>query len=557
MNSWYYSIKLFMGRYRLLLSFFYVIVGLTIVDIIAGILYTWFGPQNMTIDVSFAPEVWLSITALIVGTLVVIITIASQVVPRIIDVYLHDWRSLCYAWSLILCASHSVLSSKILPDRTSSLLLNVALLMPVCILLTFPYLYYILGYTKPNNIIRKIYNDSLSLIRELSTPRMRIWLRKDEKNIKFCQKELFKHLNQLDNIFHYVSFKELQAQIIINIGALLREYIQLKEHIIVPRFFSLSRSVMNDISFQTLEIQFQEIEESKTFYEQKCFRLLGDAYNKFLHDAAFDLASLCGSEMNLVGESAIQVEDEYLMGSILIRFNTMMRSAFKHGIANQEARNLYNLAFHYSTFIKLLALNNRTEYVRQAMWYLRNYGSEVFRNSQTQQTLYFINDVITFEMKEVLVLIAELQWDIELQKKLLLELLEMDNPLSNVTGGIKDRPTEQVFHSGVRTLQAGLALFYLSIKEYTLTQMIVKDISVDLVNLEPAKAITMIENICKRLESAVPTFWEDTDRGNNNIYYSHHKDQIPEFQFMLMESLQPKQSVDDHGLSEDDYKFLA
>jgi hypothetical protein len=536
MNNVYYSLRLFITRRRFSLAFLLVLSGIAIADILAFELYKTFFPSSTTPDISFAPEVWMSIAALIIGTLVVIITIASQVVPRIIDVYMQDWRSLLYGWLMILCAGHAVLLNNIAAKRVSSILLNEVLLMPLCIIFTFPYLFYILRYTKPNTIIHKIYNDCLWLIRELITPRMRQWIRKDDKNIIYCQKELFKYINQLDNIFYYVAFKELQAQIIINIGTLMREYIRTKENIINPKFFAITHAITSDIAFQTLEIQFQEIEESRTFFEQKCFRVLGDAYNKFLNENLFDLASLCGAEMNLIGEAAIHTEDEYLMESIIVRFNTMMRSAFKHGVANQEARNLYNLAFHYSTYIKLLALNNRTELVTKAVKYLRLYGGEVFRNSQSQQSLYFINDVFTFEMKEVLVLISELGWDMNIQKLLLKELLEMDNPVITTASNTTEPFS---FHAGVRTLQAGLALFYLKTKQTEMAGLVVEDIAKDLRKLEPARAVALIETITSRIETAVPTFWEDTDRGNNNIYYSTNKEFAFEFQLMLMDSIQP------------------
>jgi hypothetical protein len=535
MNSLYYMLRLFVAKHRFWIAFFVVLAGIVAVDIVAFELFGLFFPDKAAADMSFAPEVWLSITALVLGTLVVIITIASQVVPRIIDVYLNDWTSLLYGWLMIICAMHSVLLSKIAPTRNSSILINVVLFMPLCIMLTFPYLYYILRYTKPSTIIRKIHGDAMRLMQELTKPRMRQWLRRDDRNIAGVQARMFRLMNQLDNIFYYVSFKELQAQLIINISEILREYIRLKENIINPKFFTLSKPVVNDISFQTLEIQFQEIEESRTFFEQKCFRVLGDAYNRFLDDNAFDLASLCGAEMNLIGETVIKTEDEYLMEAVLVRFNTIMRSAFKHGVANQEARNLYNLAFHYSTYIKLLALNNRTALVNKAMKYLRLYGSEIFRNSQSQQALYFINDVFTFEMKEVLILIAELGWDETLQKQLLRELLEMDNPLHS---GEEDETF--TFHAGVRTLQAGLALFYIKSKQTPLATLIVEDIATDLRKLDLSRAAGLIDNIAERLDSAVPTFWEDTDRGNNNIYYAGNKDCIYEFQLMLMESIQPE-----------------
>jgi hypothetical protein len=538
----YYSLRLFAARWRFWIAGLVVLVVIVAADLAAYHIVPLLFVDSSVPDVSFAPEVWLSITALVLGTLVVIITIASQVVPRIIDVYMNDWRSLFYGWGMILSAVHAVLLSKAASTRSSSALLNLEVFMPLAIVVTFPYLFYILAYTKPNNIIRKIYRDCMSLVNELTTPRMRQWIRQDAENIIYCQKMLFKYINQLDNIFHYVSFKELQAQIIINLSTILRTYVKHKEHIINPNFFLLTRSVVGDISFQTLEIQFREIEESRTFLEQKCFRILGDAYNKFLNANLFDLASLCGAEMNLIGEAVIQTEDDYLMEAILIRFNTMMRSAFKHGITNQEARNLYNLAFHYSTYIKLLALHNKTPLVKQAMKYLRLYGSEVFRNSQSQQTLYFINDVFTFEMKEVLVLISELQWDIAQQKEMLFELLEMDNPLTATTASANEKD-DFTFHAGVRTLQAGLALYYLKAEQYELAQLVVEDIAKDLRKLPALRAVALINTVVQRLETAVPTFWEDTDRGNNNIYYSEHKEFIPQFQLLLMDSIQPPEDL--------------
>ncbi len=531
----YYAIVLSLRRNRFWLAFAIVFAGIMLCDVIAAFL-----PLPMeewarlgVLDMSFSPEVWMGLVSMIVGTLVVIITIASQVVPRMIDVYMNDWRSLLYAWLLVLSTIHAIVVSKFIGVRPSSAVYNTFFLLPANLLFAFPYIFYILAMTKPSTIIRRIYKENFALLGRMSTPNVRRWLKKRE-NTSMAQGELFRYLNQLDNIMYFVSFKELQAQIIINISALLREYIRIKE-LFHGEFFALSHQVVTDISFQTLEIQFREIEETQTFYELKCLRIMGDAYNKCLQDNAFDLASLCGSELNVIGEAVMEQGDDSLMEFVLVRFNTMMRSAFKHGLSNQEARNLYNLAFHYSTYIKQLALNDRKDLVKKAIRYLKMYGSEVFRNSQTQQSLAFINDVFTFEMKEVLVLIAELGWEQDLQRLLLCELLEMDDLL--VKSGTGAMARDAAFNSGVRTLQAGLALFYIFQQEYELASMVVDDISEDLQGSDPMKAAGMVDVICKRLENAQPTFWEDTDRGNNNIYYSHHKAQIPELQFMLLEKI--------------------
>ncbi|MCS6807626.1 MAG: hypothetical protein RML40_02945 [Bacteroidota bacterium] len=531
----YYAIVLYVRKHRFSIAFLLVGACIVLGDIGTYFVFPFIAlpvKSEVMQDVSFAPETWLGIVSLIIGTLVVIITIASQVVPRMIDVYMNDWRSLLYAWFLVLSASHAIVAYKFTAIRPSSAFYNTFILMSLSIVLTFPYIYYILAMTKPSTIIRKIYVENIRLVQSLASASVRRWLRL-RQNTAWVQEELFRYLNQLDNILYFVSFKELQAQIVINVGAILREYSKVKV-LLHPDFFKISHQVATDISFQTLEIQFREIEQNQTFYELKCLRIIGDAYNKFLNDNAFDLASLCGAELNLIAETAMEYGDEVMMEYMLVRFNTMMRSAFKHGITQQEARNLYNLAFHYGTYVKQLALNDRKDTVKKAMRYLKMYGSEIFLNSQTQQTLAFINDVFTYEMKEVLILVSELGWERDLQRLLLCELLEMDDSL------IKDPNAsyDTVFNSGVRTLQAGLALFYISQQDYELAGMVVDDIAEDLQGLDPMRAAGMVDVICKRIESAEPTFWEDTDRGNNNIYYSPHKAQISELQFMLLEKIE-------------------
>ena len=42
------------------------------------------------------------------------------------------------------------------------------------------------------------------------------------------------------------------------------------------------------------------------------------------------------------------------------------------------------------------------------------------------------------------------------------------------------------------------------------------------------------------LEQASPTFWEDTDRGNQNIYYSPDTEFLAIFRGMFEEALQSK-----------------
>ena len=51
-----------------------------------------------------------------------------------------------------------------------------------------------------------------------------------------------------------------------------------------------------------------------------------------------------------------------------------------------------------------------------------------------------------------------------------------------------------------------------------------------------------MNTIYARLQFSGPTFWEDTDRGNVNIYYSPHQNQINVFREIQNEyvGMQPK-----------------
>ena len=85
----------------------------------------------------------------------------------------------------------------------------------------------------------------------------------------------------------------------------------------------------------------------------------------------------------------------------------------------------------------------------------------------------------------------------------------------------------------MRVLQFGLALFYLreGIKDFV--DRIAKDILDDLEVLGESTFYQVIEMTSNRLLFSGPTFWEDTDRGNLNIYYTSDQEQIENFKKLL------------------------
>lgn len=498
-----------------------------------------FADIDPLIDIGFAPEVWLAVIGLTLGTLIIVISIAAQSIPKITELYMQDWISLIYVWFLVLSGTH-ILYVKIITElgwpALGSTLLNLYVFLPFAILTALPYIFYILKSTQPENVVSQIFYRQQLIINALAESGNEN-LFKRSSYVQRWQRKLLDSLNQLDDLLTYVDFKEPQADIIQAISRLLQDYI-LHKKTIPKTFFLLTPAVCSDISFKTLFDQFEQIETQQTFYEQKCLRLLGNAYIRFLDGDEFDLASLCGAEMCSIADATLASQNYYLLNLIIIRLNTMLRFAIKHGIKHNEARNLYNLAFHYRRFIECLIQDQRMDIAQQSFHYLRLYGNEIYHLARTSPALYFIVDVFAAEMKKILILVHQENWSEQSQEDLLEEMLLLDNPPEahrRDRHRDRDHSRDQApnFNNGVRLIQMGLGLFYLNHRYPDFAQRIANDIleDADVLGLELFRQTVRYN--CDRLRQAQPKFWEDTDRGNVNLYYSPDIEMLADFEALL------------------------
>ncbi|MBT4337364.1 MAG: hypothetical protein HOD63_02110, partial [Bacteroidetes bacterium] len=309
-------------------------------------------------------------------------------------------------------------------------------------------------------------------------------------------------------------------------------YVKIKKEL-AERFYQISPSIRSDISFKTMTGQFEEIEKSHTFYEQKAFRLLANAYLKLIENNDFDLAALCVFELSECGKYAIAENDAPLIDVINVRFNTILRFGIKHGLRNSEVRNLYNALFHYSQYLNYLVESRKMDFIRKSCNYIKIYGTEVYRHSQHEAPFSFLVDVFTLELKKILIQLNKLEYTHEFQKEILEFLLEMDSPPDVDRDELGQW---QIANDGVRILQIGLSLYYISVGMKEFAERIIEDILDDYTFLKDSLRIA-VEASCKKLNIYTPTFWEDTDRGNTNLYYSAEKDFIPEFLSMFNEKL--------------------
>ncbi len=486
------------------------------------------------LDVGFAPIVWLSFFAIVLGSLTIVITFAAQNVPKLIDLYMDHWPSLLFVWWSAACLVHA-LSIKVLAEGgiqiIPSLVFNFHVLLAVSLVIGFPFIFSILRSTKTSNVIENLLNGSFSTINILAAKGSdgKISAHEHAK----IQYQLFEGLNQLIDLLVYVPFKEPKAQVIEGIGALLRHYVQLKPKI-PDSFFMVDKRIHDDISFRTMKSLMAEVEKTRTFYEQKSVRLIGNVYNVFLDTGEFDLSTLCVEQLSQVGKTAIACDDQQLIDVITVRLNTHFRFALKHGQHHNEPRNLYNLVFHYGQFIGYLMEYQQVDRIKTCIGYFVFYGQQCFNAIQRAKSLAFILDVLAFEMQKLMLKIYQEKWDRELQEEMLQKFLVFDNFQD------MDKNFAVQFFSqnhGIRLLHIGLALFYLNQQEDEFAEKIAKDTVQDMDLMGATLFNKTMTTIYARLQFSGPTFWEDTDRGNLNIYYTPYQDEISSFKKIQQEFL--------------------
>ena len=364
------------------------------------------------------------------------------------------------------------------------------------------------------------------------------------------QKEIMGSLDQLDDLLAFTEFKETQTDIIREISEIIQLYITNKSDF-NDRFFDLTKTIRSNATFRTYtDVQYEEMSDTKTFYEVKTFRLLGSSYTKMITNDRFDIASLIPAEMVDIGVTCLKNNDDTILGHVNIRFNTLFRFAIKHAYKNNEPRNLYNLSFHYSNMIQEYIKADRVDMAKYCYDKFKFYANDIYKNAEANPGLYFVVDTLTFELRKCQVLIHEKGWSDEDQMDLLKMILQLDKP----PGYSKDEVDKGILggNNGTRRIQIGLALFYLSVGKTEYATAIAEDYLDDLAYFDEKTFKANANTQCFLLSIFGPHFWEDTDRGTLNIYYAPEKDQIDPFKELLFGLMDKRLEA-----LERDVKFLS
>jgi len=538
-------------KYRSLISFSIVLIGVFLSDLlfhfyfpsIVDFLEKQFGillEDHKQLDLGFAPEIWGGVLAMVLGTLIIVIAIAAESSPKLMDLFVKDWLSLTYVWFLIIASLHAIVIMVYWDplSRVSSVILNTYVYLFLGSVLSLPYIFYILLYSKTSNVVVTISNIIKEFIVKLQKTGIKSAIQQNKQVVEEYQKEMMGSLDQLDDLLAFTEFKETQTEIIHEISELIQKYIREKPGF-NEQFFKLTSVIRNNATYRTYtEQQYQKMEEAGTFFEIKTFRLLGNSYIKMIENDRFDIASLIPAEMIDVGKTCIDMDDNKNINNVNIRFNTLFRFAVKHAYKNNEPRNLYNLAFHYSNMVQAYILAGRVDLVKYCYDKFKFYANDIYKNASQNPSLYFIVDTLTFELKKCQVLIHEQDWSNEDQLFLLNIILQLDAP----PGFSKDSVDKGILggNNGTRRIQIGLALFYLSVSKPEFAKAIAEDYLDDLDYFDEKTFRQNVNTQCFLLSIFTAEFWEDTDRGNINIYFAQEKEMIEPFKELLFGLLDKK-----------------
>jgi hypothetical protein len=494
--------------------------------------------DSQLFDVDALSGIWLALISLALGTLLLVISIASQSIPRLVDLYLHNRLSLLFIWFLILGAAHSlvVMQCATVPTGYAIKVFNLLVLLPIGLLSLFPYTCHILKQSKPDHIIQQIYaqiQQAFWQLEHMGRDRSRC----DAQSVARLQGVVLESFNQLDDVLSYITFKGPRAEIISLLGTALREYVSIKSSIPAD-FLMMSPAARADISFMTIADPKVTVEQSKTLVEQKIMRLLRNAYARTIAASDYDLASLCVKELeetcrlvvNMqpaqpVGQNSrsIVATDDSSIEFLLVWLNTFLRVAIKDAERMADVRNLFNLLFYYGQLAACLVDAGRLEVLRKVFRYLRTYGEELYNKSRRDRYLEFAVDVVAAEMSRVLKRLHDANWPREIQLEFLKVLMSVDRQ-----HGLRDadEDPQAAISLGVRLIQSGLALYYLDHGFEEAVELILEDLKQDHAALGQERFAKVFDLIVLRLRVTNREFWEDTDRGNESLYYAPQKHRL-------------------------------
>ena len=215
--------------------------------------------------------------------------------------------------------------------------------------------------------------------------------------------------------------------------------------------------------------------------------------------------------------------------------STFLRFSIKRAQNSGDVRNVYNCVYHYTKLALYIVRNGDQEVIKKTCDYLIYYAKVIFNISLKNSAFIFLVDAFLFEIQKIIKEMYRLDFDMEIQMRVLESYVNIDElPESH--------DNQRAVKSSSRIIHIGLILFFIKKEESHIVRVLIRSLISNLKMLPSEQVKKIITKDCESLYEATPTFWEYTDVGNQNIYFSPYKDQIEEFKNEVLSLYEKKSS---------------
>ncbi|MDY0002385.1 MAG: DUF2254 family protein [Polyangia bacterium] len=440
-------------------------------------------------------EVLAAVLGIIVTVASIIVQLAAtRYTPRITDMFFRDRINLSvisyYIIAAIYCLwiTYSIRAGgedgakHFVP--VAGVLLN-SLFMTGALLLMAPYFAYVFRFLSPENVVRRIREQTVSHVEDV--PRR-------QGNIRAQQEVVLEGVEQLADVaLNTIQNKDMiiASRSVDALRELCVEYLGRKKEL-PETWFSIGGKIAQNPDFVAVtEERRSDLTRQRTWLEYKVLRQYQMLYAEALNRMR-DINYLVAIDTRYVGEAAIRSGDREVLQLAIKFFNTYIRATLNA----RDIRTAYNVLNQYRILAEEVIKAGLNDVAEDVGNYFKYYGQVAFGMKVT-----FVTECVAYDLGALNELAHKLGSGA--LPRLLKILLEVDKEA--------EAEVQETSLRGVRKAQIKLATYFLQEGEEALARQIFEDM-----RDERPDRLRSIRAELLAIDSK--DFWEIVDRGENFDY---------------------------------------
>ncbi|MBI4703877.1 MAG: DUF2254 domain-containing protein [Deltaproteobacteria bacterium] len=433
------------------------------------------------------------LAALIAAVLGIVITVVSIVVQLTAERY-HNIATMFFrdrtnvsvlGYYVVACVAGVLVSLSVGGDFVPrATVVGMMAATAVGLVLMAPYFAYVFWFLDPVNIIARIRDDAVHVVRAgahaVAAERRAL-----------AQARVVAAMEELTDITsNSISGKDkiIASRAVDAIKDFVVAYVPAKREYDAA-WFALGPSLRDNPDFVAMDPESRgDLEERRTWVEWKAMRQYLGIYNEAL-PVMPDIDYLIAIDTRYIGEAAAAAGDTELVELVFRYMNSYLRSTLNA----KNVRTAYNVLNQYRLLVEAMLRTGQGELAAEAVGHLKYYGHVSY-----DLNLPFVTETVAYDISTACEVAHKLAAPVE--QAVLHSFLELDRPVAL-------RSQEQAL-KGVRKAQVKLAAYYLQAGAEDKARLIFHDM-----RQEPPGRLAAIRGELERVETK--DFWEIIDRGRN------------------------------------------